>query len=109
MWERCGKPCFHDVAEYDYGNIYAIELDNSDIREFERLDISPTVTPITITTLQLNANTLDGAAGYDITKGINILIDNEFTSDVTTSDDETYTYAEVTVDESIYNDIGRLE
>lgn len=100
---------FHDVAEYDYGNIYAIELDNSDIREFERLDISPTVTPITITTLQLNANTLDGAAGYDITKGINILIDNEFTSDVTTSDDETYTYAEVTVDESIYNDIGRLE
>ena len=100
---------FDDVAEYDFGNIYSMDLDNRDIRAFERLSISPITQSITSTLVPLNSDTLEEKHGYDNSKGLKILVDNKFTNDVVTVVNDELTYTEVIVDESLYNNVNGLE
>ena len=92
------------------GDVYSITLDNSETSKYERLRINPRKRGVKIHDIRLNTDNFTEIDGYNMGDTIGIITEhNEKCTTNLQSDNETFTYVTVEVDENNFNEIKELQ
>ena len=99
-----------NTQNWTKGDLYTIELDNSETSKYERLTINAIKRSVKLNRINLNNDNFNNPENYTINDNIGIVTSHltESTNNLVT-DNESYTHITVNVDESMFNDIDKLK
>jgi len=102
---------FTNTANWTRGDLYSIELDNSQTLKYELLNIVNRKQSIKLNPIMIANDTFETKEGYVIDNGVSIKTKYDYIStiDIVNNEDECYTSAVIEVNESEFNDIINLE